>query len=255
MTMKSYRSILLLCLLALPLFAYIDISPIEIGQHPATSGSLALSLSNQRGNTNKSDMGVNINLRYDSNTTYALWLLGGYNYTHIPGVQIENRGFAHLRYLYKIEDPLYAETYLQTENNKLREIQNRSLIGTGIRYRFYDNSRYGRIYLGIGLLYEYLRFSNTQVDPTEYNLRGNNYLHYTKRLKNKTEINAFIYYQPNIRAWGDYTIHSIAELQTPIFENFYLLLRFFNDYDSTPPKNNQVKQYDVSQRISLMWKF
>ena len=243
------------CLLAAPLLAYVDISPIEIGEHPGTSGSLAISLSNQRGNTEKTETGLDLNLRYDSNAAYAVWALGGYNYTRTPGIQIENKGFAHLRYLYKINNPLYAETYLQTENNKLREIENRSLVGAGVRYRFYDDTTYGRIYFGMGLLYEQLRFSNPQVDPDEYNLRLNNYLHYAKIFVNKTEINAFLYYQPKIGTWKDYTIHSIAELQTPIFENFYLLLRFSNDYDSTPPRNNSVKTYDVAQKISLMWKF
>ncbi|BDY12838.1 DUF481 domain-containing protein [Hydrogenimonas cancrithermarum] len=245
----------LLCLFAAPLFAYVDISPIEIGEHPGTSGSLALSLSNQRGNTEKTEIGLDLDLRYDSNASYAIWALGGYNYTDTLGAQIENKGFAHLRYLYKISDPFYAEAYIQTESNKLREIENRSLAGAGVRYRFYDDRTYGRIYFGMGLLYERLRFSNPEIDPDEYNTRFSGYLHYSKNFSNKTEINAYLFYQPKIDAWEDYTVHSIAELQTPIFENFYLLLRLINNYDSTPPKNNDVKTYDVAQKVSLMWKF
>lgn len=251
----SFRLLFLGLLVSARVWAYVDITPIEIGENPGVSGSLALSLSNQQGNTEKLDAGVDGNLRYDSNTSYALWLLGGYNYTDVPGEEIENKGFVHGRYLQRFLPALYGELFFQSETNKLKEIENRTAAGAGVRFRFYDDAFYGRAYLGTGLLHEWLRFSNPKIDPDESNMRFFGYLLYSKVFENDTTINAYLVYQPKISEVSDYTLHSILEFQTPLLKNFFLLLRLVSNYDSTPPLNNHVKTYDVSQKVALMWKF
>ncbi|MCF6200926.1 MAG: DUF481 domain-containing protein [Hydrogenimonas sp.] len=238
---------------ALPLMAYIDVTPIEIGEHPALSGSTSLSLSNRRGNTKKSEVGADINVRYDNNESSAFWLFGGYKYSDTEGKSIENRGSAHLRYLHKISAELYLESFLQSENNRINGIKSRLVAGGDIRWRIFDSTLYGKVYAAAGPIYEQIRFTDPQKDPLQRNIRVSSYLFYTKSFLTGARFNSYIYYQPKPQKFSDYNLYSLAELQTPVYKNFFLLLSLKYDYDSTPPTS--VEKVDMEQRVSFMWKF
>ncbi|WP_456404767.1 DUF481 domain-containing protein [Hydrogenimonas sp.] len=249
------KKLLSLLMLALPLLAYIDVTPIEIGEHPGLGGSAALSLSNRRGNTEKSEFSVDLNLRYDSNRTYAIWGFGGYQYSDTEGKSIENRGSAHLRYLHRIETPLYGELFFQTENNRINGIKSRFVAGGDLRWRLFDSSAYGRGYAALGPIYEQIRFIHPETDPIQHNLRISSYLFYSRSVTGGTRFNAYLYYQPRPDRFGDYNLYSLAELQTPLYRNFRLTLSITYNYDSTPPRYGNVEKVDMAQRVSLLWKF
>ncbi len=244
---------LLALLAAAPLIAYIDVTPIEIGEHPGLSGSTSLSLSNRRGNTEKTEVGADLNIRYDDNKSSAFWLFGDYKYTDTEGKSIENRGSAHLRYLHRMTPELYFETFLQSENNRINGIKNRFVAGGDIRWRLFSSKSYGKGYVAAGPIYEQIRFINPQTDPMQRNLRISSYIFYTSTFATKARFNTYIYYQPKPKSLSDYNLYSLAELQTPIYRNFFLLLSIKYDYDSTPPKD--IEKVDMQQRVSLMWKF
>ncbi|BBG64842.1 probable outer membrane protein STY1784 [Hydrogenimonas sp.] len=249
------KKALLSILPALPLLAYIDVTPIEIGEHPGTNGSIALSLSNTRGNTDKTEMSGDLNIRYDSNESFALWFFGGYKYTDTEGKSIQNKGSAHLRYLHRIYTGLYFESFVQSENNRINGIKNRSVAGADLRWRIFDTASYGRLYTAAGAILEQIRFIQPQVDPMQHNIRLSSYLFYTKAFDTEARLNAYIYYQPKIGGWSDFNLYSLAELQTPVYRNFFLLFSLTYNYDSTPPRYNGVESADMEQKVSLLWKF
>ncbi|RUM44810.1 MAG: hypothetical protein DSY46_04650 [Hydrogenimonas sp.] len=242
-------------LAAIPLFAYINVTPIEVGEEPGTTGSLALSLSTKRGNVETNEYTIDADVRYDSNSTYALWFFGGYNYAKAHDIEIENSGFAHMRYLHVLTPALYAEAFVQTEQDKFKDLSNRSLVGADIRYRFFSSSKYGKGYIGLGAILETIRYKNPQIDPNENNIRISNYLFYTKEFESKAIFNAFAYYQPRIDEFSDYTVISMAEVQFPIYKNFHLVVSIKANYDSRPPRFSDIKNYDVTQKTALLWKF
>ncbi|WOE69945.1 DUF481 domain-containing protein [Hydrogenimonas thermophila] len=242
-------------LVAVPLFAYINVTPIEVGEEPGTTGSLAFSLSTKRGNVETNEYTVDADIRYDSNSTYALWFFGGYNYAKAHDTEIENSSFAHMRYLHVLTPELYGEAFVQTEQDKFKDLSNRSLIGADARYRFFSSSKYGKGYISLGTLLETIRYKNPQIDPNEDNIRLSTYLFYTKEFESKATFNAFAYYQPCINEFSDYTIISMAEVQFPIYKNFHLVVSIKANYDSKPPKFSDIKNYDVTQKTALMWKF
>jgi len=242
-------------LAAVPLFAYINVTPIEVGEEPGTTGSLAFSLSTKRGNVETNEYTVDADIRYDSNSTYALWFFGGYNYAKAHDTEIENSSFAHMRYLHALTPELYGEAFVQTEQDKFKDLSNRSLIGADARYRFFSSSKYGKGYISLGTLLETIRYKNPQIDPNEDNIRLSTYLFYTKKFESKATFNAFAYYQPCINEFSDYTIISMAEVQFPIYKNFHLVVSIKANYDSRPPNFSDIKNYDVTQKTALMWKF
>ena len=248
------KAVLLLASL-LQLYAYIDVTPIEIGEHPGTGGSVGLSLSNTRGNTDKTEISGDLNIRYDSNRTHALWFFGGYKYTDTEGKSIQNRGSAHLRYLHKIDKTLYLESFIQTENNRINGIKNRSVAGGDIRWRFFDTPSFGRGYAAAGAMLEQIRFVEPDKDPMQHNIRLSTYLFYTKAFKTGARLNAYIYYQPKTDRWSDYNLYTLGEFQAPIYKNFSLVVSITYNYDSTPPKYKDVDSMDMEQKVSLLWKF
>ncbi len=250
-----HKLFLLFSAAAVCAWAYIDVTPIEIGEHPNLSGSVALSLSNRRGNTDKTEISGDLTLRYDSNKTYALWFSGGYNYNDTEGKSIENRGSAHLRYLHKITPALYAEGFIQDENNRINGIKNRFVAGVDLRWRFFDTAAYGRGYLAAGPIGEQIRFVHPQTDPLQNNIRLSTYLFYTKSFETGARFNAYLYFQPKTGAWSDYNLYSLAEFKTPIYKNFFLLFSLTYDYDSTPPRYGDIDAMDMEQKVSLLWKF
>ena len=242
-------------LTAVPLFAYINVTPIEVGDEPGTTGSLALSLSTKRGNVEINEYTIDADIRYDSNNTYAIWFFGGYTYAKAHDTEIENSGSAHLRYLYVLTPMFYGEAFVQTEQDKFKDLSNRSLVGADVRYRFFSNSKYGKGYIGLGTFLETIRYKNPQIDPDENNLRIDSYLFYTKEFESKATFNAFAYYQPCIDEFSDYTIVSMAEVQFPIYKNFHLVVSIEANYDSRPPKFSDIKTYDITQKTALMLKY
>ncbi len=249
------KKFLLSILLSWPLFAYIDVTPVEIGERPGFSGSAALSFSNKRGTTDKTEIDTDLNLRYDSNESFALWGFGGYRYTDTEGKSIENRGAAHLRYLHRLSEKLYPEIFVQTENNRINEVDYRFVAGGDLRWRFFGSREQGKGYLGVGAIYERIRFIHPDTDPTQNNLRLSSYLFYTKSFPSKARLNAYIYYQPKIGSWSDLNLYSLAEFQTPVYKNFFLLFSITYDYDSTPPLYGNVDSVNMQQKLSLLWKF
>jgi len=241
--------------IATHLFAYIDITPIEVRENPGITGSMAFSLSTKRGNVEKNEYTINANIRYDNNTTYAIWFFGGYNYAKAHNTEIEDSKFAHIRYLHVLTATLYGEIFAQTEQDKFKDLSNRSLIGADARYRFFSSSKYGKGYISLGAMLETIRYKNPQIDPNEDNIRLSTYLFYTKNFESKATFNAFAYYQPCIDKFSDYTIISMAEVQFPIYKNFHIIVSIKANYDSKPPKFSDIKNYDVTQKIALMWKF
>jgi hypothetical protein len=240
---------------ALPLMAFIDVTPIEVGEHPGTSGSLSLSTTLKRGNVDRNDYTFDANIRYDTNRTDAFWLIGSFEYASSEGDEIENSALGHLRWLHRLETPLYAEAFLQTEQNKFKDISNRSLAGGGLRWRLFDTPKMGRGYLGVGLFDEMIRYRDTTIDPDEKNGRFNTYLFYTTKFTAGARLNLYAYYQPKIDDFGDYLIVSAGEISLPVYGALHLLFSLQGDYDSRPPKSSGVKKYDVTQITALQWKF
>jgi len=253
--MKVLRSLLLPPLAALPLFAFIDVTPIEIGEHPGTSGSIALSTTLKRGNVDRNDYRLDGDIRYDTNRSDAFWAIGSFDYASSDGDEIENSTLGHLRWLHRLEAPLYTEVFLQTEQNKFKDLSNRSLAGGGLRWRLFDTTKMGKGYLGMGVFYEIIRYRDTTADPNEENSRLNSYLFYTKPFATGAYLNLYAYYQPKIDEMEDYLIVSACEISFPLYGALRLLVSLRGDYDSRPPIGSGVKRYDITQITALQWKF
>jgi hypothetical protein len=112
---------------------------------------------------------LNTQVQYHYKKHFAMWLLGG-QLLRVDGRSFANDGFSHVRYNYDMSDHVVFEAYGQIQYNEQLFIRLRSLVGSGLRFK-YKVSPTVRFYSGIGLMpennllttfinYQRLRMSN-----------------------------------------------------------------------------------------------
>lgn len=170
-----------------------------------------------------------------------VWLLLlNANFLNAGGKDFTNAAFAHLRYNYKLLDPLSLEVYAQQQTNRLLLIKNRTLFGTGLRQRFFlSYKQNSRLYLGTAWLYEQNHFTENYGNRSWH--RWSNYVSITLRQqKTGAVLQGTTYWQPTFADFRNYRFSTEWSLELPIGKR----LRFSTDFaysldrglpDAAPP--------------------
>jgi len=210
------------------------------------------SFETKRGNSDVDSYSAGLRLQYDNNESYLIWSDFTFSYGKSSGVTNTNKTYAHVRYVHHLyKKSLDWETFVQVETNEFTKVEDRDLYGAGLRLLINKNN-FGKLHVGFGSFYEYLAYTTT-VDPVEKNIRLNTYLAYKNNFTKKSSLTYVLYYQPKIDAFNDYIFSNALELNIFIYKKLYLNIVFFYDYDSRPALD--VKQKDISQKTSLIYKF
>lgn len=245
---------LLLILLSPSLFALVSIAPVDIGSKPGMSGNISGSLSSKGGNTQKDDYSLGLRVQYDQGSDYLVWGTFTYDYGTSNGTKNEDKLYAHLRYIRALDRGNWStELFLQTEQDKFKAIQTRSLTGAGLRWRFFNSEDWGKGYAGLGGLAEKIDYTHPQINADEQNSRVNSYLAYTKSFPNASKLNYIGYFQPKFNQISDYVSFQTLELIVPIYGKLNLSLSAKYAYDSRPPIGIQKK--DTAFLTTLLWEF
>ncbi|MBK8921642.1 MAG: DUF481 domain-containing protein [Saprospirales bacterium] len=125
-------------------------------------------------------------------------LLLNLNLLRAGGNDFTRQAFAHLRYNYKISAAWTWEAFAQLQTSPLQLLRQRSLVGTGPRFRLLK-SKDGRqrMYLGAAWLWEQNRFAEPAVTQSWH--RSSNYVSTTFRLGKQHALIGTTYWQP---VWG-----------------------------------------------------
>lgn len=251
--MRSF--ILLSCVISTSLFALVSIAPVDIGSTPGFSGNVSGSLSSKSGNTDKNEYSLGMRLQYDQGSDYLAWGTFTYDYGESKGTKNEDKTYGHLRYIHALDGhPDWTwELFLQSEQDKFKDINSRSLAGAGMRWRFLNSDEWGKGYAGIGGFFEKIDYSHTQLNPNEENSRFNGYVAYTKSFATASKLNYIGYYQPKVSETTDYVSSQTLELILPINGPLNLSLTAKYLYDSRPAVG--VEKKDTAYMTSLVWKF
>ncbi len=242
-------------LIASSLHALVSIAPVDVGETPGFSGNVSGSFSSKSGNTEKDEYSLGARLQYDEGEHFVVWGVLSYDYGKSEGVKNEDSAYLHLRYIHALdaEKAWCAELFAQTQQDDFKDINNRSLLGAGLRWRFFDSEKWGRGYAGLGAMYETVSYARESLNRDEDHGRLNSYVAYTKRLPNASRLSYVGYYQPRLDEASDYvTTHSL-ELIVPIYGSLQLSLGADYAYDSRPPAG--IKKKDTAFKSTLLWEF
>jgi len=236
------------------LFALVSIAPVDIGSRPGFSANVYGSLSSKSGNTEKEEYSAGLRMQYDQGIDYLTWGTFTYDYGTSNNVKNEDKLYGHIRYIHAIDhNDWTAEAFVQSEQNEFKDIQERSLAGAGIRWRFFNSSDWGKGYFGLGGFAEKINYSHPLINPNENNQRLNSYLAYTKQFANGSKISYVGYYQPKFDESSDYVSLQTAELIVPVYGQLNLSLMGQYGYDSRPAVG--VEPDDSVFKTSLVWNF
>lgn len=237
------------------LFALVSIAPVDIGSKRGLSGNVSGSLSSKSGNTEKDEYSLGCRLQYDQGTDYLAWGTFTYDYGASNGTKNEDKSYAHLRYIHAIDEGKNwtGELFVQSEQDKFKDINARSLAGAGLRWRFLHSDDWGKGYLGIGGLFEKIDYTRPEINPNEENSRLNSYVAFTKSFMGASKLNYIGYFQPKLGDASDYVSSQTLELIVPINGKLNLSLTGKYGYDSRPPIG--VKKEDSAYMTSLLWAF
>ena len=249
------KLLLLLSIIIQELFGVISITPVDIGDKPGYSGSTEFGLMTKRGNTDKDGYTGALLINYDNNSTYVIWLALSAEYATANGTKDTNKQYSHLRYINTLyKKHLDSELFLQAQEDEFKALSKRRLAGVGLRTKLFDKLIGGKGYAGLGGFYEYIRHTDSNIDPDEDNLRMNSYLAYKAKFNKDSKLALTAYYQPKFNDFSDYVIANKFELQIHIYLKIFLKFSIYYDYDSSPPNNVQ-KNYDLGQSTTFVYDF
>lgn len=165
------------------------------------------------------------------------FLLGNYKLIHSEESNLQNAWFLHGRFNYKFNRLLRFETFLQGQYNQLLVVEQRNLIGAGLRVKLIDKERFSG-YAGNSYMYE-VEFSE-RAGTTHYNHRNSTYFTLSYSAKSqKFSIANTLYYQPLYRDLDDYRILEQFRLDIPL-SNWLKVFTIYNYYfDSKTPLNTE----------------
>lgn len=191
-----------------------------------------------------------ITLRADARTQYkhrrhlVLFLLNS-QLLRAGNKDFVRASFGHLRYNYKLKPTTSWEIYAQQQTNKIQKIRGRTLMGMGIRQRFYlQKERNSRLYLGAAYLFENNSYTETAEDRHFHRL--STYATFTlHHPETGGRLQGTCYWQPAIGWVRQARVSTEWLLELPITRRLRLTLDFSWSKDNALP--------DGTSRESLLF--
>ena len=183
-----------------------------------------------------------IGTRFDfNNEVWNRFLIFNYSRREKDERINEDNTFLHLRFARKISSLIAAEFFIQMNEKPLEKIEERNLIGIGLRLSPIKNLR-----LGVGLFDE----NEKRINLDERNtVRANTYLNYLFNISNNTSINTLIYFQPDVEDFSEIRSLLRLSLKVKATDNFFININYEYVHDSSPPIGTDKKNSKYGFKI------
>ena len=205
-----------------------------------TKISLNLGFDGSSGTVDRTN--YSIGTRFDfNNEVWNRFLIFNYSRREKDERINEDNTFLHLRFARKISSLIAAEFFIQTNEKPLEKIEERNLIGIGLRLSPIKNLR-----LGVGLFDE----NEKRINLDERNtVRANTYLNYLFNISNNTSINTLIYFQPDVEDFSEIRSLLRLSLKVKATDNFFININYEYAHDSSPPIGTDKKNSKYGFKI------
>lgn len=237
------RFLLLSILFLIPYFLSAQLVNIESKRMQTDSVRFALNAdfsfnhANNDGNqVNQIDAAITTQLK-SKDLRKIYFLIGNYRLIDSGEENLQNAWFLHGRFNYKFDKlpALRFESFIQGQYNQLLIVEQRNLIGAGLRFKWMDKERFSG-YAGNSYMYE-VEYSE-RAGTTNYNHRNSTYLTLSYAAESgRFSVSNTVYYQPLYRELEDYRILEQFRLDIPL-SGWLKVFTLYNYYfDSQTPLN------------------
>ena len=167
---------------------------------PGVHHNMALDFSYYSGNSEIIQLMGSYRMDYLSNSNWYGFLKGQYNRAFEKDKEdFSNKGFIHLRAAKPILEHTDIEGFIQKEANHFIDLENRELLGAGLRINQFRN-----LYWGIGIMHEMEKYN--KIPQEQSFVKSTNYINYKINILQTAELQNVIYYQFKLGYPGDYRI-------------------------------------------------
>lgn len=175
--------------------------------------------------------------------------LGNYKLIDSEEKNLQNSWFLHGRFNYKLNKLIRLEAFIQGQYNQLLVVEQRNLVGLGLRAKWIDKENFTG-YLGNSYLYE-VEYSD-EAGTTNYNHRNSTYLSlsYFPKSERFFITNTF-YYQPLYKDFRDYRILEQFRLDIPLSNWFKVFTVYDYYFDSKTPLDTKEYTSDLKLGVGL----
>lgn len=201
---------------------------------------------------------ADVSVRFGKN---AFTVANRIEYSVLGDENILSGGFLYLEYANLQSKKIALEPFFQMHWNEVRGLDTKYAGGINLRWRALVKNNTG-LFVGIGSLYEYERWSYSGVpddllpidqSAIEINrFRGNSYISFKQKFGDLFDLDISGYYQPYLSSLFDnYRLASSFELTYNFTKYIGLRLLYQNIYDSSPLVQIDKLYHDVNFGITI----
>ena len=192
------------------------------------------------------------NYLFENEAVFLGAFKGEYFQQETDGVKqdLENKGMLHLRYTHPVKS-FYMEGFIQNEFDDFRALENRQLIGGGVRFPLTSTSFFDSMFVGSGVMHEKEVYKlDNNLEITE--LKSTNYLTLSKAIKDNISLSTTMYYQFNTSKVKDYRLLAISTINFDISDRVGFFVRIDLREQAIPVDNSLDYNYaEVSLGMEL----
>jgi len=163
---------------------------------------------------------------------------------------LNNRGYSHFRYNYKVNSLIRWEAFTQWQFNALTKISQRWLTGTGPRFKLSEYEK-AKFYFGLTYMYEYEELNLPEIYNNDHRLSS--YFTFTLLPEKGIRFTNTTYIQPLIKDFTDFRVSNDTNLSFAINKHLKFTTVFGFLYDSNPPVDVPQTNYLINN--GLQYKF
>ncbi len=184
-------------------------------------------------------------------TERSLYLvLGNLRFLEAGEKRFINSGFAHFRFNRKFGEVLRWEAFAQTQFNKILQVNQRFLIGTGPRLKLFSNEKF-ILYQGTLYMYEYEEVIAPATIHNDHRLSA--YLSGSWKPSDKASISGTWYFQPLIEDFTDNRISGQLKLKLSISTKLKFTTSFNYLHDTRPPQDIPNEAYRLTNGLEFQF--
>tara|TARA_X000000950_G_scaffold4126_1_gene4301 strand:+ start:4405 stop:5127 length:723 start_codon:yes stop_codon:yes gene_type:complete len=187
------------------------------------------------------DNKILLNWKYNS---WSIYFVNEINLDRAAGINFSNDGYQHIRINKTLNNKIKFESFFQNQYDPIRKIENRKIIGGGLRFSLLN------YHIGLSSFYEKEKLNYGLI---EKNIRLSSYLNFSFLFNKIIEINSTFYYQPKFSVIENYRISNNTDLLIKINNNLFLTNSIKISYDSFPA--TQIPKTIINLENGLSFKF
>ncbi len=142
-------------------------------------------------------------------------------------------GYAHVRGVFNRDKKINEEVFGQIQYNAIRGLEDRNLIGAGIRYLVLDLDKYG-ILVGVGAIQEWENWTYNETKTSANLFKNSNYISFYGDVNEHFHFNIISYYQAAFSSIFNPRVSLEINLNLNITEKLKFASSFTLYYDNRP---------------------